>query len=87
MKPNFKLPNTKQSIIRYSDNNGLLKDVLITTPPNNSQLFHMMLMNHHVGYGQIRAIKAVTVEAVLPNNFRRNFKTGNQGRLEPLCEA
>lgn len=89
MKPNFKLPNTAQCIVRYVDGNGKLQDLLMATPANNAQLFHTMLMEHKVGYGQIRAVKSMTAQSIIPNNFQRNFprETVNrrtERRLEPM---
>ncbi len=77
MKPNFKLPNAKQCIVRYVDNEGKLQDVLMPTPPNNAQLFHTMLTKHKIGYSQIRTVKTVTTETILPGNFQRNFQPVN----------
>lgn len=84
MKPNFKLPNTKQCIVRYVDNAGKMQDVLMDTPANNAQLIHTMLMEHKIGYGQIRTVKAVTAEMIVPGNFQRNFQPVKTGRIEPM---
>lgn len=87
MKPNFKLPNTKQCIVRYVDNEGKMQDLLMETPANNAQLFHTMLMGHKIGYGQIRTVKAVTAELIVPGNFQRNFQTVNRDTLERRADA
>lgn len=91
-KPEFKLPTTHQCIVRYVDKNGKMQDELMGTPANNDRLFHTMLMEHKVGYGQIRAVKAFGTSAIQIGNFQRNsFKTVHRDapakterRFEPM---
>lgn len=58
MKTNFKLPKTKMCIVVWYRNN-VKNETLIETPPNNEILHNIMLMKHHVGYGEIRSVKSV----------------------------
>jgi hypothetical protein len=72
MKPNFKLPTTKMCIVVwYRD--GKMNETLIDTPFNNTALIDTMLMKHHVGYSELRAVKSVDPKAAIIRNFGRNF--------------
>lgn len=89
-KPNFKLPTTKQCIVRYVDKGGETQDILMDTPANNPQLLHTMLMTHKIGYGQIRAVKGFD-GSTLTQAFQRNFQSqsrahrdSSRGRFEPM---
>lgn len=73
-KPNFKLPTTPTCIVKYMDAEGKLQDKLMDTPPNNGILISRML-SYHIGYGQIRAVKAVEasdLKTSILNNFGHN---------------
>ena len=68
MKPNFVLPKTKMCVVVWY-RNGKKNETLIDTPRSNATLFDLMLMNHHVGYSEIRAIKSVEPTALLGQRF------------------
>jgi hypothetical protein len=68
MKPNFVLPTTKMSVVVWY-RNGKKSEQLIETPRSNTSLFDLMLMKHHVGYSEIRAVKPVNVTELLGQRF------------------
>jgi aspartate carbamoyltransferase catalytic subunit len=68
MKPNFVLPQTKMCVVVWY-RNGKKNETLIDTPRTNAGLFDLMLMRHHVGYSEIRAIKSVEPTALLGQRF------------------
>jgi len=68
MKPNFVLPQTKMCVVVWY-RNGAKNETLIDTPRSNNSLFDLMLMRHHVGYSEIRALKAVEPTALLGQRF------------------
>jgi inosine-uridine nucleoside N-ribohydrolase len=51
------------SVVVFNSNDKL-QEVLIDTPKSNDDLFNIML-NHKVGYSQIRAVKAVNGNELL----------------------
>lgn len=58
MKTNFELPKTPTcDVVWYR--NGKKNVTTIETPANNDMLVHRMLMDHKVGFGEIRAVKAI----------------------------
>ena len=70
MKTNFKLPTTKMCIVLwYRD--GVKHETLIDTPINNTTLTDTMLMKHHVGFSEIRAVLSVDPKHLL-GGFGRN---------------
>lgn len=68
MKPNFVLPQTKMCVVVWY-RNGKKSEQLIDTPRTNAALFDLMLMRHHVGYSEIRALKPVEPTALLGRSF------------------
>lgn len=63
MKVNFKLPNTRLCIvITFRDN--IRTEHLIPTPSSNDDLRMKMLVKH-IGYGDIKAVKAVDGESLV----------------------
>lgn len=66
-KPNFRLPNTKLCTVVYHEA-GSLHEVLLDTPPNNDQLFNVML-KRKIGYGQLRTVKPVSSETIMPRQL------------------
>jgi hypothetical protein len=68
MKPNFVLPQTKMCVVVWYRNNQK-HEQLIDTPRSNASLFDLMLMRHHVGYSEIRALKPVEPTALLGRRF------------------
>jgi hypothetical protein len=69
MKPIFILPKTSLCVVIWYRNNEK-HETLIDTPHNSANLIDVMLMNHHVGYSEIRGIKSVDTKELL-NGFRR----------------
>ena len=70
MKTRLVLPTTKFSIvIWYRDN--VKHETLIETPFNNTALTDTMLMKHHVGFSEIRAIVSVDPRQLI-KGFGRN---------------
>ena len=69
MKPNFVLPQTKLCLV-VSYRNGVKTETLMETPPNNDMLFYRMLVNHGIGYSEIRAVKEINA-AQLANSMTR----------------
>ena len=58
MKPIFKLPSTKMCVVVwYRD--GVKHETLMDTPFNSNDLIDKMLMDHHVGYSEIRTVLSV----------------------------
>lgn len=71
MKTNFALPTTKFStVVWYRD--GKSHEVLMPTPRSNDALRDLMLLKHHVGFSEIKAVKAVEPVQLL-GGFGRNF--------------
>ena len=64
MKPKFTLPKTKLSTVVWH-RNGARNETLIDTPRSSDALLDLMLMRHHVGFGEIRVVKAVDVKDLL----------------------
>ena len=64
MKPTFKLPETKMCVVVWA-RNGKVSEQLIDTLRSNDALINLMLMAHHVGYSEIRAVKSVDVRELL----------------------
>jgi len=58
MKTNFTLPKSTMCVVVWYRNNKK-NETLIPTPSNNDNLRNTMLMQYQVGYGEIRAVKAV----------------------------
>jgi hypothetical protein len=58
-KTNFVLPNTKMCVVVWYRDGKKMEDILIETPKSNNDLRNTMLMNHRVGFSEIRALKAV----------------------------
>lgn len=72
MKVKFVLPKTKLSVvIWYRD--GEKHETLIDTPPNNDMLYNTMLMKHHVGFSEIRAVMPVDSEALVSGIVRNSI--------------
>jgi hypothetical protein len=70
MKPTFILPQTKTCVVVwYRD--GKKNEQLMDTPRSSSSLIDLMLLNHHVGYSEIRAVKSVEPTELFGNPFRR----------------
>ena len=57
MKVNFRLPNTRFCVVIHIRDNQR-QETLLTTPRDNEALRNEML-KRKVGYGEIRAVKAV----------------------------
>lgn len=70
MKPTFKFPKTKMCMVIWYRNN-ISHETLIDTPFNHDDLFYTMLMKHHVGYSEIRALLAVDPKQLI-RAFGRN---------------
>lgn len=64
MKPNFVLPQTKTCVVVWY-RSGVKCETYIDTPRTNAALFDLMLMRHHVGWSEIRALKPVDPKALL----------------------
>jgi hypothetical protein len=62
MKINFALPNTRLCIVITIRDNKRTEH-LMPTPPNNDMLRQRML-EKRIGYGEIRAVKAVDGESL-----------------------
>ena len=58
MKTNFVLPTTKLCVVIWY-RNGEKHETLMDTPFNNAALTDTMLMKHHVGFSEIRAVLSV----------------------------
>ena len=69
MKPKFTLPETKMCVVVWY-RNGFKNETLIDTPHTSNSLIDLMLMKHHVGYSEIRAVKAVDVKDLLNQILR-----------------
>lgn len=64
IKPTFALPSTVMCVVVwYRD--GKKNEQLIDTPKTSSGLCDLMLMRYHVGFSEIRAVKAVNVADLL----------------------
>jgi len=63
-KPNFVLPQTKTCVVVWYRNN-IKCETYIDTPRTNSALFDLMLIRHHVGWSEIRALKSVDPRTLL----------------------
>jgi len=70
MKTNFALPTTKFCVVIWY-RNGEKHETLMETPFNNTALTDTMLMKHHVGFSEIRAVKSVEPTQLL-GGFGRN---------------
>lgn len=68
MKINFRLPNTKFSVVIWH-RGGKLNKVIMPTPPNNEALRSEML-RHKVGYSEIRAVQSVDPNTLAGSMFR-----------------
>ena len=64
IKPHFILPATATCIVVWY-RNGKKSEQLMDTPRSNSSLFDLMLMQHHVGFSEIRAVKAVDTTSLV----------------------
>ena len=72
MKPNFILPETKMCVVVWY-RNGVKNETLIPTPASNDSLFNTML-THHVGYSDIRAVKAVDTNDLVNSIGRHSVR-------------
>lgn len=64
MKPIFKLPETKMCVvIWYRD--GERHEQLMDTPTTSAKLIDLMLMQHHVGWSEIRGVQSVDIRELL----------------------
>lgn len=68
MKTHFKLPITKMCIVVWYRNN-VKHEQLIAIPANNDRLVNTMLMDHKVGYSEIRAVKPVEAQGLIGQRF------------------
>jgi hypothetical protein len=68
MKVNFKLPNTRFCVVIHIRGNQK-QETLLETPRNNEALRNRML-ERKVGYGEIRAVKAVDPEGLVKSMTR-----------------
>jgi hypothetical protein len=57
-KPFFQLPSSNLCIVRWC-RDGQFHEQLLTTPKSNNDLRNTMLIDHKVGFGEIRAVKPV----------------------------
>jgi len=56
---NITLPKTKMCVVVSYRDGKPLPETLIPTPKSNNDLRNTMLMEHRVGFSEIRAVKAV----------------------------
>ena len=65
---NFKLPQTKLSIVVWY-RNGIRGEQLVNTPESNVGLTNVMFNQHRVGPSEIRAVKAVNPQSLFGCTF------------------
>ena len=63
-KPIFKLPESKMCVVIWY-RNGEKHEQLMDTPGSSNALIDLMLMKHHVGWSEIRAVQSVDVRELL----------------------
>lgn len=74
MKPTFVIPQTPFCRVVYKDRDGKIRSTpTMDTPKSSNALIDLMLLNHRVGFSQIRYAEAVKVEELI-GNFGRNVR-------------
>jgi hypothetical protein len=74
MKPTFILPPTPFCRVVWKDREGKIHSTpTMNTPKSSNSLIELMLLNHRVGFSQIRYVESVEIEDLI-GNFGRNSR-------------
>lgn len=74
MKPKFTLPQSSFCRVVWKDRDGKIHATpTMDTPKSSNALIDLMLLNHRVGFSQIRYVEAVNIQELI-GNFNRNAR-------------